>query len=584
MMWRPLLLAVCVALGEASSGGYEKYMKQYAGASGGYEKYMKQFADKYMKQYTGGNAGSADYSKYYQKYMHQSGGASQLNTTIDLSASQKKSQGGYEKYMKQYAGSSGGYDKYMKQYTVGNGGYDKYMKQYAGSTGGYDKYMKQYSSNGGYEKYTKQYAGGSQGSAGGFDYQKYMGKNWKEVQQSQTNLNAIRNPQDAKTKEDLDKWKKAQYQNLGQFVPAAYQHFADSTIEQQYQQRLIELQNTTTAGTTDSSETQETSNDSPKELEPASTEKGTAQEATDAATVQNLLEQSPNEEQDEVTKLRNSSKEGVEKVEKLVNSLKHAASDSKAMDEAADMPSQNVQAEFSKRRDSVSNTVKTLQDKVNSGTAVSEDEFTHAEELIEKLGTDQRKALRHAHVDAYKSAVHAARGIQSKVRNDARKVETKTYNLARISSSDQGLANKLQTRIEAATDSAEEQGELLARKTENSLDKSLSKAQESVRRKEQTDLETLHSLRLRMYDQQGTQSKRSSILKTLSEKAAESRSSATKFMAQRVENTGSNPRAALALFALAAGASALVMLYTRFRKSQAQPKTAGLLGYSEISS
>merc|ERR1712193_15084 len=150
-----------------SSGGYDKYMNQYAGgSSGGYQKYMKEYADKYMDQYTGGKGGSAGYEKYYQKYMQTSGGASQDNSAINLQS--QDSNGGYEKYMKQYAGGS----------------------------------------NGGYEKYMKQYAGGSQGSSGNFDYQKYMN---------------------------------VQYKNLGQFVPSAYQHYADSTVDQQYKQRLIEL-------------------------------------------------------------------------------------------------------------------------------------------------------------------------------------------------------------------------------------------------------------------------------------------------------------------------------------------------------
>merc|ERR1711904_503373 len=237
-----------------SSGGYDKSLNQYAGgSSGGYQKYMKEYADKYMDQYTGGKGGSAGYEKYYQKYMQTSGGASQDNSAINLQS--QDSNGGYEKYMKQYAGGS----------------------------------------NGGYEKYMKQYAGGSQGSSGSFDYQKYMNMDYKKLQQTQTNLNTIYSPQQAKTKEELDSWKDAQYKNLGQFVPSAYQHYADSTVEQQYQQRLVELQNSTT-GTTDDTEATSPDSDKLSKLEadiqdikdgPSVTEE-TAQEASGSTATQNL--------------------------------------------------------------------------------------------------------------------------------------------------------------------------------------------------------------------------------------------------------------------------------------------------------
>merc|ERR1712151_488222 len=78
--------------------------------------------------------------------------------------------GGYQQYMKQYAGD---YEKYMKQGGQGGqqsqgGDYQQYMKQYAGD---YQKYMKQggqggqQSQSGDYQQYMQQYAG---------DYQKYM--------------------------------------------------------------------------------------------------------------------------------------------------------------------------------------------------------------------------------------------------------------------------------------------------------------------------------------------------------------------------------------------------------------------------
>jgi hypothetical protein len=544
---------------QASSGNYSSYASQYtSGAS--YDKYMQQYAgkytgtggyDKYMSQYAGG---SDSYQKYSQKYsggQQQTSTATQANSATDLvelkdkSQSQQSSSSSYEKYMKQYAGASGGYQKYMKQYAGSSGGYDKYMKQYAGGSngGGYDTYMKQYAS-------------------------KYMNKNWT---QTQTNLNAIPNPEDAKTKEELDTWKEAQQKKLEQFVPAAYVKYADKTLDQQYKQRLNELENAT--GSSEASEADESS----------------AAGDVLSKLYQNfssidLIEKAPTKgtkEQDEVAELRNSSKAGVEKVEKLVEDLRHAAKDSAATDQAAAMPTKKVKAKFSHRRTNVTKTIKTLQAKVDTNSDVSESELTDAEELIEKLGTDQRKALRTAHAGAYKQSMHAARGIQSKAREEARKVETKTNRLARISRSDQDYATELQNRVEAATDKAEEQGELLARKAEDSLEQHLNKAQDEVRQQEQNDLETLHDLRVRVYSQ--ASSTRSE--KTSSEKVTEGVSKsqgAANFLAQRVANSSPNSHSASGLIACGVAAVALVSLYAKFRRRSAEPK-AGLLGYSAIS-
>eukprot|EP00746_Dinoflagellata_sp_MGD_P160000 gnl/MRDRNA2_/MRDRNA2_86796_c0_seq4.p1 gnl/MRDRNA2_/MRDRNA2_86796_c0~~gnl/MRDRNA2_/MRDRNA2_86796_c0_seq4.p1 ORF type:complete len:692 (+),score=165.04 gnl/MRDRNA2_/MRDRNA2_86796_c0_seq4:70-2145(+) len=533
-----------------SEGKYGNYMKKYASkyTGGGYEKYMRNFqqasstgsyAD-YAKAYTQGGQGGS-YDKYYQKYMKQ--------------------------YADKYAGGSNSYSKYSSQYSggsvagtdaatqasqansatdltemassqsqhssdstsqTGSEGYQKYMKQYTGGSGGYDKYMKQYTNT--------------------------------NYQQTQTNLNAVPKAEDAKSKADLDKWKEAQYNSLGQFVPAAYVHFADKTIDAQYDQRLKELQNTTGQSEQDS----ETSDDVITNL------------YQNLSSI-NLIEESGAKEED-VTKLRNSSQAGVEKIENLVESLRHAAQDSKTMEKAAAVPSKKVKAQFSQRHADASNTIKTLQAKVDSATDVRADELTNAEELIEKLGSDQRKALRHAHARAYRSAMNSARGIQSKVREESRKVRTKTDRLSRMSRSDQEYATKLQNRAEAASDAAEEQGELLARKTEDSLDKGLSKAQDTVRQQEQSDLETLHDLQVRVA---GMQSKKS-LSEGLSEKVSESQSAA-KFLAQRVENSSPDSHAAFALFAWAGGALALVTMYVKFRRRPTESK-AGLLGYSAIAS
>merc|ERR550537_1168681 len=98
---------------------------------------MKQYAGSYSKYMNSGSASSSA----------QSGNSAEF---LVASADQSSTQGGYDKYMKQYAGGAGadgkqgGYEQYMKQYAGGQGAdgkqgnYEQYMKQYAGS---YTKYM-----------------------------------------------------------------------------------------------------------------------------------------------------------------------------------------------------------------------------------------------------------------------------------------------------------------------------------------------------------------------------------------------------------------------------------------------------------
>jgi len=172
---------------QANSADYQKYMKQYAGGSsqgGDYQKYMKQYA---------GDSGN------YQKYMKDYAGQSSKGSSQDSSSS-------YQKYMKQYAGGSSqgssGYQKY----------YETYMKQYGqGSTGGYQKYIEQY---------------GNQN-------------------QSDSSAVALYSADDAKTKSQLEDWKKSQTKNLDKYVPQDYRHYALESVDKQYKKRLHELDNTT---------------------------------------------------------------------------------------------------------------------------------------------------------------------------------------------------------------------------------------------------------------------------------------------------------------------------------------------------
>merc|ERR1719421_2767260 len=158
--------------------------------------------------------------------------------------------GGYQMYMKEYAGQNGSYQKYMKQYA---GDYQKYTKQYAGQNSGgssqggdYQKYMKQYA--GDYQKYTKQYAGqSSSGSSQGGDYQQYMkqyaGDYQKYMNQSSSSAVELYTAEQAKTKSQLEDWKKSQSNSIDKYVPSAYRHYATQNIDKQYEKRLHELDN-----------------------------------------------------------------------------------------------------------------------------------------------------------------------------------------------------------------------------------------------------------------------------------------------------------------------------------------------------
>merc|ERR1719465_220810 len=220
------------------AGDYQKYTSGHeAGQSGSYQKYMKQYAgdyQKYTKQYAGqrqssGSSQGGDYQKYmkqyasdYQKYMNQSA-SSAVALYSDEQSKTTNQGGGYQTYMKEYAGQNGSYQKYMKQYA---GDYQKYTKQYAGQNSGGS------SQGGDYQKYMKQYAG---------DYQKYMN-------QSSSSAVELYTAEQAKTKSQLEDWKKSQSKNLDKYVPKDYQHYALENIDKQYKKRLQELENTTASG------------------------------------------------------------------------------------------------------------------------------------------------------------------------------------------------------------------------------------------------------------------------------------------------------------------------------------------------
>merc|ERR1719207_16660 len=220
-----------------SGGGYEKYMKQYTGgSSGGYEKYMKEYAG-------GSSGGPAGYDHYYQKYLQQSGGAKQDNQddTTELLAvdstndNHASSSGGYEKYMKQYAGSYTGSSD-----SSGSSGYEQYYQKYLDQSAGasQDNSATQLleskgddhgSSSGGYEKYMKQYAG---------DYTKYT-----NYQKDKKNDDVVHSAEDAMNMTQLNAWKKAKLEDVKTFVPGGYGNYAEKSIDKEYEQREKELKN-----------------------------------------------------------------------------------------------------------------------------------------------------------------------------------------------------------------------------------------------------------------------------------------------------------------------------------------------------
>jgi len=113
--------------------------------------------------------------------------------------------------------------------------------------------------------------------------------------------------------------------------------------------------------------------------------------------------------------------------------------------------------------------------------------------------------------------------------------------------------------VEAAADVAEEQNELLARRTADSLDQSLSKAQEAVRQQASDDRESMNGVWVRLDGHSG------SIATATSSGTSSGTSS---FLAKRGEDKGAtapSPTGSTAAYALAAGTCALVLAYATFR-------------------
>jgi len=263
----------------------------------------------------------------------------------------------------------------------------------------------------------------------------------------------------------------------------------------------------------------------------------------------------------EVEHLRRSSEEGVAKVESLVESLRRAAHDDAAIEKVADLPVEHIKVKFTERHKALSAAIKALQalSADDQPQAVVKARLANTEEEVEKLRADELQSLHQAHLQAHDASSHAARGLQSEVREEARKVRTLSDRMARMSPAHQDLANRMQNHVEAAADVAEDQDELLARRTTDSLDQSLSKAQEAVRQQASDNRDIMNEVRFRLDGHSD------SVANATSSGTSSGTSS---FLANRGEDkdaTAPSPTGSTAAYALAAGTCALVLAYATFR-------------------
>jgi len=546
------------------AGDYQKYTKQYAGQKsstgssqgGDYQNYMKQYAgnyQKYTKQYAGQSSGSSqggDYQKYmkqyasdYQKYMNQSA-SSAVALYSDEQSKTTNQGGGYQMYMKEYAGQNGSYQKYMKQYA---GDYQKYTKQYAGQNSGgssqggdYQKYMKQYA--GDYQKYTKQYAGqSSSGSSQGGDYQKYMeqyaGDYQKYMNQSSSSAVELYTAEQAKTKSQLEDWKKSQSKNLDKYVPKDYQHYALENIDKQYKKRLQELENTTASGSSidlaempavtlysidqaknkhqlaawKKSQTHSIDKYVPSAYRHYATQNIDKQyekrlheldNSSDMHAVDAINDYSLNLEElpthNEVTKnasahrkkLQQRAEMAVQHVEQIASTIKVAAKDRAAIQKRAALPAQHAANRVAKQRAAVETEMASVKAKIQQGTVDKDDlqKIKHAEASIDALERAEQSALRAETHNAEMAVRHAARGTQASARRAAREARKQTDTLAHVAS-DQ--ADELDRRAESAAEDAENYGEQLARSNEDELRRQMNEAQEQVRKQADRNRESL---------------------------------------------------------------------------------------------
>jgi len=144
----------------------------------------------------------------------------------------------------------------------------------------------------------------------------------------------------------------------------------------------------------------------------------------------------------------------------------------------------------------------------------------------EELRSDEFQAVDKAHQEAHDATKHAARGAQTEVRDEARQVWSLSDHLARRSRSDQDLSEKLQNRAEVAADVAENEGEELARRTQDRLEENRGKAREDIRREADRRFEILHDLGRQSEALEEAQEKKAEAKSEAKEKKAEAKTEA----------------------------------------------------------
>lgn len=510
----------------SQSGGYQQYMTQYAGGSkGGSQAGNYQ---QYMKEYAGGQGGSQGYQKYMDMYTQGGQG------------------GGYQQYMKEYAGGSQGGSQDYKQY------YEKYMDKYTGGKqgasqqgGDYQQYMDLYAKGGqggDYQQYMKKYAGGSQGGSQGGDYKQYYEKYMKKY--AGHNQNSVGSANDAKNETELDTWKSQTTSMVELYAPAAYAKYASKNIDRQYKHRLQELEHPGASNSTDrKSAVQETLN--------------LLEVTPEGQQVENKTEKKARE----VEHLRQAAQASVEKSEKLGDSLKKAAADKDAISLSAAKPAERVNSEFSTRSKNLDANIKTLQGE-DSTTADYQDQLLSTMTKVKELRSDKLRALDKTHHDANKAAAHAAQGVETEVRDEARKVRELSDEMARRDRSTQAEADKIQRRAEDAADAVENHSEKLARRTQDRLEDNLDKSQDEVRNEAERRLDTLHELMVQL-EAKNADEKTKKMFATAQEETVK-RAKAQTFLAQ---SEGFESASFLAAVAMVSVGFACMVFYGRRRRS-----------------
>jgi hypothetical protein len=299
------------------------------------------------------------------------------------------------------------------------------------------------------------------------------------------------------------------------YTPTTYSKYAYSDINKQYQQRLNQLEKETTASASDTA-------------------------------IPAILNLAAMPEHADIGDLHDAAEAGVQKAEKLGESLKRASADSNSIEEVATRPANNVVAAFSNRSQALEKNVKNLQEQVKSQKtdANFEEHLHNCMGEVKALRGDELRALDHAYNEAIQAARHAARGAQTEVRHEARQVWALSDRLASRNASYRDLTNKLQNRVEDAANSAENNSEELARRTQTRLEDNLEKAQGDVHQDAERRSRTLHEVQRQFHELEAA------------EKSEQSGSKS--FLAQSDEAMyGPAPLALVALFGVACACLAL---------------------------